>query len=94
MRKPVEDAGFIPPSGRRLGRVRRIVVLAELITSAALALSTIALVTVMSVSIAHANPVDGVIGNEGSLFGIALLLGLMFIGVSGLSLPGRRIKKR
>jgi hypothetical protein len=39
---------------------------------------------------------DGVIGNEGSLFTVALLLGLAFIAVGGLSaftLPGHRQKK-
>ena len=46
-------------------------------------------------SASRANVVDGVIGNEGSLFGIALLLGLIFIGMGGLSLtlPGHKPKK-
>jgi uncharacterized membrane protein YphA (DoxX/SURF4 family) len=94
MHKPIDHSGFIPPPDHPLGRERRSAALAELVAIAALTLSTIVVVTVVSAGIAHANPVDGVIGNEGSLFGIALLLGLMFIGIGGLSLPGSRVKKR
>lgn len=85
MPKPIENPGFAPPAGHRLGAERRTVVLAELAATAALALSTIVAATVVSVGVARAGVADGVIGNEGSLFGIALLLGLIFICVSGLS---------
>jgi hypothetical protein len=94
MRNASEYTGFTPPANRPLGCERRTAAVAELIASAALALSTLAVVTVMSVGIAHANPVDGVVGHEGSVFGMALLLGLIFLGLSGLTMPGRRIKKR
>ena len=49
--------------------------------------------TVVSTGIAHANVADGVVGHEGSLFGITLLLGLIFIGIGGLSLPVHRSRK-
>ena len=51
-----------------------------------LALSTIVAATVVSVGIARANVVGNVIDNEGSLFTVALLLGLIFIAVT-LFLP-------
>lgn len=94
MRTPIEDTGFASPANRPLGTERRTVALAQLVAIAALAISTIVVATVVSAGIARANVADGVVGHEGSLFGIALLLGLIFIGMSGLSLPGRRAKKR
>jgi hypothetical protein len=95
MREPTDLNGFTPPAGHPLGGERRSVVLAQLVAIAALALSTIVVATVVSAGIAHANVVDGVIGHEGSVFGISLLLGLLFIGVVGTStLPGGRTKKR
>ncbi len=94
MRTPIEDTGFTPPSRHPLGHEHRSVALAELMAIVALALSTIVVVTVVSTGIARAGVADGVIGHEGSLFGIALLLGLMFIGVGGFSLLPGRPKKR
>ena len=93
MRKPVEHTGFIPPAERTLGNERRTVALAELVATVALALATIVVATVVSAGIARANVADGVVGHEGSLFGIALLLGLIFIGVTGFTLPGTGPKK-
>jgi hypothetical protein len=51
--------------------------------------------TVVSVGIARANVVGNVIDNEGSLFAVALVLGLIFIAIGGLTLtlPGHRPKK-
>jgi Mg2+/citrate symporter len=88
----IESAGFTAPAGRALGQERRTVALAALIASAALAISTIVAATVVSVGIARANVGDGVVDNEGSLFAIALLLGLVFIGIGGFTLrpPGGR----
>jgi hypothetical protein len=85
MRKHIQDTGFHAPSGHALGRERRTVAFAELVAGAALALSTVVVVTVLSVGVARADVVDGVIGHEGSLFGIALLLGVLFIGIGGIS---------
>jgi hypothetical protein len=95
MHNTVENTGFAPPPDRKLGRERRTAALAALIASVALALSTVLVATVLSVGIANAGVVDGVIGHEGSVFGVALLLGLAFIGMSGLSnLPGGKARKR
>jgi hypothetical protein len=96
MRPPFETTGFTAPSGRALGRERRKVALAELAAILGLALSTIVAATVVSVGIARANVAGNVIDNEGSVFTIALLLGLIFIAMGGLTaftLPGHRPKK-
>ena len=53
--------------------------------SPAWSLSTIIAATVVSVGIARASVADGVIGNEGGLFTIALLLGVVFIVLGGLA---------
>jgi uncharacterized membrane protein YuzA (DUF378 family) len=76
----------MPPAKRVLGRQRRNVVIAELVTTIALALCTLVAVTVVSVGIARADVVGNVIDNESSLFAIALLLGLLFIGMGGLTI--------
>jgi hypothetical protein len=97
MRKPFEHTGFTPPSGRPLGRERRRVALAELLAIVGLALSTIVAATVVSVGIARANVVGNVIDNEGGVFTVALLLGLIFIAMGGLTVftvPGHKAKKR
>ena len=101
MRTPLDGSGFTAPPDRALGSERRRVAVAALIASAALAASTVVVATVVSVGIAHADVVGNVIDNEGSLFAIALLLGLLFIGMGGLniltlphhlSLPGHKSK--
>lgn len=90
MRKPLDNTGFRASTRHPLGRERRTVVLAELLASVALALSTMIAATVLTVGIARASVVDGVIGHESGLFGIALLLGLIFIGIGSLSGPPRK----
>jgi len=97
MRQHVEGTGFIPPSGCALGNERRSVALAALIATAALAFSTIVAATVVSIGIARANVIGNVVDNEGSLFAIALVLGLLFIGMGGLTiltLPGDKLKNQ
>jgi hypothetical protein len=97
MRKHIEDTGFTAPADRALGNERRTVVLAALIATTALAFATIVVATVVSVGIARADVVGNVIDIEGSLFAVALLLGLLFIGMGGLtimSLPGGKPKHR
>ena len=89
MRTPIENTGFTPPPPAD----RRSSAVAELIASAGLALAIVVTVTVVTVGVARANVADGVIGNEGSVFAIALVLGLAFIGMGGLTLPGGRPKK-
>ena len=46
----------------------------------------IVIATVVSVGIARADVVGNVIDNEASLFAVALLLGLLFIGMGGLTI--------
>ena len=96
MRNGIDSPGFTAPNGRALGNERRTVALVDLLTIIGLALSTLVAATVVSVGIARANIVGNVIDNEGSLFMVALLLGLIFIGMGGLTaftLPGHKPKK-
>ena len=97
MRNPIVSPGFNAPSERALGNERRSIALAELVTSVGLALSTIVAATVVSVGIARANVAGDVVGHEGSVFGVALLLGLLFLAMGGLtvfSLPADKPKKQ
>ncbi|HUL90314.1 MAG TPA: hypothetical protein VLU23_19300 [Pseudolabrys sp.] len=96
MRKQIRSAGFTPSPSCRLGREHRSTALAELVASLALALSTLVAATVVSIGIARADVASNVIDNESGLFAIALLLGVLFIGMGGLtilSLPHHRHKK-
>jgi hypothetical protein len=85
MRTPLDGTGFTAPAHHDLGEERGTVAIASLIASVVLALSTIIAATVVTVGIARAAAVDSVIDNEGTLFTIALLLGLLFIGIGGMS---------
>lgn len=96
MPTPIESTGFKAPSGRPLGAERHTVAFAELIAIVGLALSTIVAATVVSVGIARADVASDVVGNEGSLFGVALVLGLVFLAMGGLTvftLPTHKPKK-
>ena len=96
MRDPQDTPGFTARQDRTLGRERHTASLAEWVATIGLALGTLVAVTALSVGIARANVVGNVIDNEGSLFTLALLLGLIFIGMGGLTiftLPGHRQKK-
>jgi hypothetical protein len=48
------ESGFSPPRDRALGNERHAVVLAELIATAALALSTLTVAAVLSIGVVHA----------------------------------------
>jgi len=92
MRTRISSAGFTPLGNRQLGVEHRTVAIAEFIASFALLLSTLIAATVVSVGVARADVVGGVIDNEGGVFAIALLLGLLFIGMGGvtiISLPNQ-----
>jgi len=89
MQKHIEISGFRAPAGHPLGRERRTVAFAELAAGVALALSTMVVATVLSVGVARANVAEGVVGHEGSLFAIALLLGVIFIGLGSISTLAR-----
>jgi len=96
MPTPIESTGFKAPSGRPLGTERRTVAFAELVAIVGLTLSTIVAATVVSVGIARADVANDVVGNEGSLFGVALVLGLIFAAMGGLTvftLPTHKPKK-
>jgi len=91
---PLEGTGFTAPAERTLGQERRAVAVASLIATAALAFSTIVAVTVVTVGIARANAADSVIDNEGSFFAVALVLGLIFIGIGSFSILPPRHRQR
>ena len=88
------DAGFAAPAERALGEERRTLAFAELIASAALMLGTVVAAIVVTAGIARADVGSGVIGNEGGLFAIALLLGLIFIGLGSLTVLPRNRRHR
>jgi hypothetical protein len=95
MRTHFDNTGFTPPNNHPLGRETRTTALAELLAIVALAVSTIVVATVLSAGIANANVAEAVIDHEAGLFAVALLLGLIFVGVSGFSmLPGSRPNRR
>jgi hypothetical protein len=85
-----QNSGFNPPAGG----VRRNPAVAELIAGAGLALATLVTATAVMVGVAHADAADSVIGNESSIFAVALVLGLAFIGMGGLTLSGSRPKRQ
>jgi hypothetical protein len=96
MRKRIEFAGFRHPADRPLGTEHRTVALTELVASLTLAFCTLIAATVVSIGIARADVASNVIDNEGSVFVVALVLGLLFIGMGGLtilSLPHHPNKK-
>jgi len=96
MSTPLENTGFTPPAGRGIDRQRRTLSFAELVAILGLALSTIVAATVVSVGIARANVAGDAVGHEGSVFGVALVLGLLFLAMGGLtvfSLPSHKPKK-
>jgi hypothetical protein len=83
MSKLAEDTGFTAPEDRRVGGLTGLVGLAAV---AGLLISTVVALTAITVGVAHASVADGVVGNEGSVFTIALVLGLLFIAIGGISL--------
>ena len=96
MRKHIKPAGFTAPANRTLGSEHHRVALAELVASLTLVLSILIAATAVSIGIAHADVAGNVIDNEGGLFAIALVLGLLFIGMGGLtilSMPHHRHRK-
>ncbi len=94
MRKHIHLSGFAAPAERALGSERRTVVFAELIATAALMLGTVVAAVVVTAGIARADVGSDVIGNEGGVFAIALLLGLIFIGLGGLTIVPRNRRPR
>ncbi|MGB7257925.1 MAG: hypothetical protein WBD48_07595 [Pseudolabrys sp.] len=95
MKNTIHQAGFTPPTDRPLGNERHTTVTAEIVATTALAFCTALAAIVVSMGIAEANPAGAVIDNEGNLFAIALLLGLIFIGMGGFAAitPTRKRKR-
>ena len=86
----------MPPAGRKLGRQRRITAIAELVASIGLALCTIVAATIVTAGIARADAATNIVGHESSVFAIALVLGLLFAGMGGLtvlSLPAQKPRR-
>jgi hypothetical protein len=97
MRKPVHHAGFTAPSDRALGDERRSVAFAELIATVGLMLCTIVAAIVITTGIARADVGSGIIDSDGTVFVVALLLGLCLIGIGGLTgftFPSRHRRHR
>jgi hypothetical protein len=64
---------------------RRSIAFVELLTTAALALSTAVAVTAVSIGIARADVAGAVINGDGTAFAVALFIGLLVSGMSGLT---------
>ena len=103
MRQPIDKAGFTPPSTHPLGRERRTATIAELVTTLALALSTLVAATAVSIGIARADVLGHSIGKmsggEAGLIGTALLMGFVFVVMGGIAAlraphPGRATDPR
>jgi hypothetical protein len=93
MRDPQEMPGFTARPD--LGHKRRTAAFAEWVATIGLAIGTLVAATAFSVGFARANVAGAVIDNEGGLFTVALLLGVIFIGMGGLTvfhLPHRQKK--
>lgn len=85
MSKHLQKPGFAPPADRTLGREDRRVVRAELIASVALIVCILIAATAVTAGIARADAAGTIIDNEAGFFMIALVLGLGFIALGGLS---------
>lgn len=86
MSKIEHSAGFRGPvSPHGSGVESRRIVVAELAAIIGLSVATLIAATVVSVGMARASVVDGVIDNDGGLFAIALVLGLAFIAIGGFA---------
>lgn len=95
MSSKFENSGFTQPVERALVSERRGRVVAELAMIGGLVISTLIAATVITMGVARAAVADGIIDNEGSLFAVALVLGLLFIAVGGFSLfPSRGERER
>jgi hypothetical protein len=78
-------AGIEQEARAASARKRRSIVCVELITTAALALSTAVAVTAVSIGIARADVVGAVAKGDGAPFAVALLIGLLLAAMGGLT---------
>jgi hypothetical protein len=88
------DTGFQAPATRALGRERGNLAFAELIASVGLILGTAIAAIVVTAGIARADVGSDVVGNEGGVFAMALLLGLIFIGLGSFTIIPRNRRQR
>jgi hypothetical protein len=94
MRRINDDTGFAPPSTRPLGRERRSVACVQLLAGIGLAAGTLIAATVITAGISRADGLAPVAGPHTSLLAVALVVGLLFAGMGGLTVmsvaPSRR----
>jgi hypothetical protein len=78
-------AGIEQEARAASARKRRSIACVELITTAALALSTAVAVTAVSIGIARADVIGAVAKGDGAPFAIALLIGLLLAAMGGFT---------
>jgi hypothetical protein len=88
MRPAGEDTGFAAPGTRPLGRTRRTIAFAELLTMIALAACTLVAATVITAGIARADGLAPIAGQHASATALAMGFGLLFAGIGGLTVIG------
>jgi len=76
--------GFARPSAGDKPTSHRVAVL-QLVASLALAVSTLVAATVVSIGYARADTLHTIMDASGGRLGVALLLGLLFAGMGGLT---------
>ena len=79
------QAGWEHAAPKARGPKQRSVARVELITTAALALSTAVAVTAVSIGIARADVIGAAARGEGKHFAVALFVGLLLSGMGGLT---------
>jgi len=78
-------AGIEQEARAASARKHRSFVCVELLTTAALALSTAVAVTAVSIGIARADVIGAVANGDGAPFAVALLIGSLFAAMGGLT---------
>jgi ABC-type uncharacterized transport system ATPase subunit len=78
-------AGTEQEARQASARKHRSIACVELITTAALALSTAVAVTAVSIGIARADVIGAVANGDGAPFAIALLIGLLLAAMGGIT---------
>jgi len=76
--------GFTRPRGAARPTRHRVIAL-ELVASLALVLSTLVTATVVTIGYARADTFDLAANADGGSFGVALLLGVLFAGMGGIT---------
>jgi hypothetical protein len=87
-------AGWQHEAPRPCAPKHRSIACVELLTTAALALSTAVAVTAVSIGIARADTVIAAASGDGAPVALALFLGLLLAGMGGLTAMMAREKRR